>query len=302
MKNYWFLFLILTSCISEEFGAPPFESRPTLRLLEDVEMTLGQYHSERDSFYITLKEAGSDTLLFPVDTILISKLVHENVLISGVLPFTGSIVKFIEFNPLDYDLSGMKVLVSGEVKQKVIQDSIPGLPLILSKIDIIPNCPIPFTLEKKEVPLQNTIWQWIGFVDESNQIYSVPSCENPAPSITLTDLLINRPESHFYSYQPDALQINFNRFYTGYIPVYTIKGSSLQINTGFSKVQLSPGQQNAGKVPTYFSKYYKEKNDSLSLLFRKDFVAPLEMDFLLEGNQLILSNSESKIRALFIAD
>ncbi|WP_026968249.1 hypothetical protein [Algoriphagus terrigena] len=302
MKKYLTLLLLFASCVSEEFETPPFESRPTVRILEDVEMTLGQYHSERDSFYITLKEAGSDTLLSPVDTTLVSRLVHENVLISGVLPFTGSITNFIEFNPYYYDLSGMKVLVSGEVKQKVIQDSIPGLPLILSKIDIIPNCPVPFIWENKEVPLQNTIWQWIGFVDESNQIYSVPTCENPAPSITLTDLLINRPESHYYSYQRDALQINFNQFYTGYFAVYTIKGSTLQIYTGFKKVQLSPGQQNAGKVSTYFSKYYQAKNDSLSLLFSKDFVAPLEMDFLLEGNQLILSNSKSKIRALFIAD
>lgn len=311
MRSWCFLFLILISCNQEDFDGSqiPFEKRTTINNLNQEEMILGIYSDHYFPEYIpyiALKEIESGQHFIPVDTALLSSFLQDYMVVDLRTPFGGSVRHFLSF--YGRSLGGIKVLVSGDVKQTFPNDSIPGLPLILSKIEIIPTCSVPFTKNEEQVNLQNTTWYWRGFVNESNQVYSFPSCENPNVSIMLTENLI-KDDSGYQGYlYPNAMKFQLNGFLYSFfrrseLPVYEIKESKLEIYPVSPVRIFSPAQQNAGYSPFYSTRFTGEKADSLSrLIMPTHFSEPEVVEFILDGNQLILYNPRLKIRALFTSD
>lgn len=310
MKYWCFLFLILISCDREDLDGSqiPFKKRATISNLDKVEMILGVYSHPflpDDIPYIFLKEIDSGQHFIPADTALLSTFLHDNLVSNMRYPFGGSVKDFLSF--YSRSLPGIKVLVSGNVKQPFPGDIRPALPLVLSKIEIIPTCSVPFSKTEKQVTLQNTTWYWRGFVNESNQVYSFPSCENPNVSIMLTEKLIkDNYETTGYLY-PDAMEFYLKGFFFlvlhGYVtPVYEIKDSKLELHTvrptGITYYRdFPPG------FPIYSTRFTAEKADSLTrMILPYSFPEPSYIEFILDGNQLILYNPKLKIRALFTSD
>lgn len=310
MRFWCFLFLILISCNQEDFDGSqiPFEQRTTINSLDQVEMTLDVSRPlllGTTSSYITLKEIESGQHLIPVDTALLSTFFKDYLYENMKYPFERSVMNFLDF--YGSSLGGIKVLVSGDIKQTFPNDTLPGLPLILSKIEIIPTCSVPFTKNEEEVNLQNTTWHWRGFVNELNQLYSFPSCENPNVSIILTENMIKDDYGYQGYLYPDAMKFQlkgffFSFFYENELPVFEIKESKLEISFVSPIRIFSPGQQNAGYSPFFSTRFTAEKADSLSRMITPYSSSEPEVEFILDGNQLILYNPKLKIRALFTSD
>lgn len=144
MRYCWLFFLVLISCGDDFDGSQiPFKKRATIGNLDKVEMILGVYSNPYlpDAIpYIFLKEIETGQLFNPVDTALLSPFLHDNLVSNMRNPFGGSVRDFKSF--YSRSLPGIKVLVSGEFKQPFPGDIIPGLPLFLSKIEIIPTCSV----------------------------------------------------------------------------------------------------------------------------------------------------------------
>lgn len=144
-------------------------------------------------------------------------------------------------------------------------------------------------------------------MNESNQVYSFPSCENPNVSIILTEKLIkDNFETNGYLY-PEAMEFQLEGFFilslNGYVyPVYEIKDSKLEVHaagpTGILYYRdFPPG------LPFYSSRFTAEKADSLAkMILPYSFPNPSYVEFILDGNQLILYNPKFNIRALFTSD
>jgi len=195
--------------------------------------------------------------------------------------------------------------VSGQIKQAHPKDTIPGLPFLIEKIETIPPCPVSFTKLGGTVALQNTLWKWKGFVNESNEIYSYPSCENPEVTFQLTQRIVDSPNQGYINpMKPNAMYLElFSGFYFvnlyGTKVIYEIEDNHLNL---FSTFYYGPNRH--PNAPIYFTtRQTAEKADSLRLLLREgNLTVPEVVDYILEGNQLILSHRKTKLRALFIAD
>lgn len=299
--SYYFLLLVLLWSCSEEDPLPPFESRETVQEFLDREMIL-QSVLYQDTFQLVLKDPSAEFYVSPVDTILLFNEVRKNGRIDMFLEYQGGILSFVRDKSPGLD--DFLVKVSGEVKKGFLQDSLPGLPILLTKVEFIAECSDGINFSDVETSLEKSSWVWKGFVDELGEIYSFPSCQVPNPSFTLTNNLVNTDEYPYISiHAEDAMFIQFEDFYLFFfsrneMPVYELLNDQLVMNVAVPTRYLSPAHQNAGYSPFYSTVYTANKGDSLVALFRP----PTVLNFMKEGNQLILSNPEIPLRALFVSE
>lgn len=303
MIKYLLLFIFLSSCIGEENNSnTPYEERATL-------ITLNQEIAELDIFwekpnftgtpYLILKKENNfkDNLIVLTDTILVGEFVRTIGWTNFNKPYLGNVYGFI--GDFHYNQQKLKVLVSGDLKVSHSKDTIPGLPFVLEKIEPSPPCPLQFLANNEIVSLQNTLWKWKGFVDENNQIYSFPTCENPLVTLKFTLEKMNFSGlSWINPLHPNALYLEQN---TGFIQnyildpvrVYEMDGNQLNIfSTYWYGSNLHPITPS---LPT--TRRTMEKADSLYNMMSKG-----KVEYILDSKQLLLIRRDKQIRALFIAD
>jgi hypothetical protein len=255
----------------------------------------------RDSLWENLVFKASDLQmdLFPTDTVLIFQEIVKNGVVDLEYSPKGSVLWFVG----GYPVWGMtlKAWVSGEVKEKHPKDLNPGFPVILKSFKIISECPIPYLSSEGVYPLQNTSWSFMGFVDDTGEIYSYPSCELAQTQVTFSNSLVSESQIYF-SNEPGALFIQFKNFlgnrFIREFPVYKLESNQIKLFAAGPTRYLSPGQIMAGYAPLFSSIYTMNKNDSLKKIFNPGD----NLEYSLRGNKLILSNSSSKIKALFVSE
>ena len=294
------LIVFFYSCSQEDTPIPQFEDRETILRLDQETLGL-QLWTEGDSTFMVLRSLGSDQLYSPTDTLLISNEIMPYAILELRTSYQGSIWKFLANGG---NRKSLHVQVSGEVKKQYLQDSLPGPPLLISSIEIIPECPQTYVYQQSPaLNLTSTGWNFKGFVDESLQIYSHPSCEQQLISLIFSGGSIESIGYMSY-FERDLYALNFQGFPVWYYHGlndsrgYKIKDGKIEIH-GITKIRpLSYAQSNAGSTPFYSTVFTKNKADSLNLLFQTD----TRLDFQLNGNTLILENPETKLRALFASN
>jgi hypothetical protein len=307
MKKYLALFLLMTACVpAEEVPFLDYDERVTIETLHQVEAVLGVYSDTTDTFvskFITLKinNGGAEQVLVASDTIPVSEFISGNGWSNYNSPFRGEVYFF--FENYIYNQNELKVLVSGQIKKPHPKDKIPGKPIFIEKIETISPCPVSYTKLEGKVPLQGTIWKWQGFLNGLNQIYSFPSCENPLVTFQLTDRLVTIHQGYINPMRPNAmyLELSSGFFFVnvfGTLPIYEIEGNHLNL---YNTMWYGPNRH--PNAPHYFTtRQTAEKADSLKLLFLTgNLQEPEAVDFVVAGNQLILSHRKTKLRALFFA-
>lgn len=296
MKKYGILLLVWAACTPYE--EPPFipvEMRETVEFLnqELVEFWLYQPEKFHDTLYLTLKRRNQpeDEFLRITDSLLVSKFIEEVGWTYGNEPFPGNIRDY--FGWFHQGQETLKVLVSGQVKASDPRDSLPNPPFILEKIEQSPPCPLVISPIEITYPLQNIKWKWIGFVDESGQVYSHPTCENPIGTIEFTTQTFRIP-GFFVPYYPEAMAIGFNLgIYPPFKnpPYYEVSPQKL---TFHNTIYYGPNRHPMGGNTT---KRTYAKYDSIMKLME-----PGVSEYQIQGNRLVISRQDLKLRALFMAD
>lgn len=155
------------------------------------------------------------------------------------------------------------------------------------------------------MPLQGTTWNWKGFLNESNEIYSYPSCENSEATFQLTQRIVDSPSQGYINpMKPNAMYLELfpGFFFVNYLgtkTIYEIEDNHLNL---YGTFYYGPNRH-PNSLVKFTTRQTAEKADSLRLLLKEgNLTVPEVVDYILEGNQLILSHRNTKIRALFIAD
>ena len=296
MKNYLLLFFIWASCTPEETPYLPVDQRETVETLDQelVEVWSRRYPENSDAGLLILKRINhpeKDSLTL-ADTLVMSQFVGEIGWWPEGLPFTGDIMQF--FSNFHYGDKGLNVLVSGQIKAFDPRDSLPGLPFMLEKIVQTPPCPVVIPEKNLSYPLQNINWKWIGFIDDSGQVYSHPTCESPNGLLRFTENSQSSP-GYINPQYPKAMKMEFSAgissFYeTPYL--YETEGNTLSI---YSTFWYGPNRHPVAFPIT--TKRAAEKRDSV-----RQVIAPGELDFLIQGNRLIISRKDTNLRLLYGAN
>ncbi|WP_157966129.1 hypothetical protein [Cognataquiflexum aquatile] len=188
--------------------------------------------------------------------------------------------------------------VSGNVKTLYKSDDFVGNPFVLTNAERILSCPVNYQVVAAPVPLMDTVWKMIGFVDDKNKVYSHPACES---RIIMT--FTSKPLDDYPQNLPDGKRIEVH---TGnYLFNLTGRALSYSVIENSNKIRLkylsSPffilGVRNyvMHDGPTTLETI--QKSDSLFLLLSTD-----TLDYELENNILKLQNSKKKLNAMFVAN
>lgn len=295
---------VLAGCSPFEEPYLSFESRETVEILDQelVEVFTYKKNYNSDTFYVNMNRLNRPQvqLLTLVDTQVLGKFIMENGRSYDNNAYSGEIGRYL--GNFQHGKRLLKILVSGKIKASNPRDSLPGEPFLLEKITQTPPCPLEISPRQLGYPLQNIIWKWVGFIDDSNQIYSHPTCENPLSSLQFSTDTASYLKAYFNPQIPDALYVNFTSgiipFYKFYRYVYKMENQYVNF---FHTIYYGPTRH-----PTlvgFTTKRAVDKYDSLRSLINPDSLFnPAKVEFEINNNTLILSRKNPKIRALFIAD
>jgi hypothetical protein len=262
-----FIFLVLIfGCngIDGEYYIP-FEKRKIVGQINDEIAFLGLENPQGpgDGFVFELQKAGEFKYLSVLD--------------KGLICDSDPLENCFG---LEYDMFRTKInmwyRISGDIKE--MDDKLVGNPFVLTKAEKILSCPTSYDLIPGDIPLENTWWTFIGFIDESGKIYSHPSCEFPNTLKFKTDPTVN---SH------GSLEIQtLNHKSWGFRKMYSILTDSNKINISTIPVTYAHPM-------TY--QMHSVKTDSLVKIFNG-----YTLDYVLENNTLKLFNPKSKLNAMFV--
>lgn len=295
MKKYWVLFFVLASCGPEEIPYLPVEQRETVEILDQelIEIRSWYFPENSSSKILSLKrvnQPGKDSLTL-ADTLVMSQFVREIGWIPWNSPYSGGMNNFFYNN--GWEFYPFYILGSGQIKESDPRDSLPGLPFLLEKIVQTPPCPVVIPERRTDYPLQNIPWKWIGFIDESGEVYSHPYCEGPSGSIQFTQKGQSVPG--YVTNQPNALLVEFSTGVSNFYDspfFYEIKGNQVSLYTSY---YYGPNRHQTS-FPLTTKRVY-EKQDSV-----KRVIAPGELDFQIQGNRLIISRNDTDLRLLYMAN
>lgn len=191
--------------------------------------------------------------------------------------------------------------ISGDVLSLGPNYNLVGNPFTLTRLERILSCPVNYQVLSGSVPMADTEWRLLGFVDDSDRIYSHPACESnhvvlKFTSESLDNYPFNLPDGKMvYIGTGDYL----NYLMAGQILSYSVLEGSDKIMVKYlSSPYYIPGFRNYVQHDGPRTLETKNKSDSLLRIFGHSD----SLDFVLENNILKLSNSNAKLKAMFVAN
>lgn len=191
--------------------------------------------------------------------------------------------------------------ISGDVLSSNSNHDLVGNPFVLASLEKILSCPVNYQVGSGSVPLIETDWKLLGFVDDNGTIYSHPACESNNVILKFTSISLDNYPFNL----PDGKRIDLNtgNYLTyqmnGQIPSYSIINESDQIRIRFlSSPYFIPGYRNFVQHDGPRTLETINKSDSLVRLIGVNDT----LDFVLENNILKLNNSRTKLIAMFVAN
>lgn len=191
--------------------------------------------------------------------------------------------------------------ISGDVLPPNPQKELIGNPFVLTSLEKILSCPVAYQVVTGQIPLNETGWKLLGFVDDNGTIYSHPACESnnvvlKFTSVSLDNYPLNLPDGKM-------IELNTGNYLTyqmnGQIPSYSIIDESDQIRIRYlSSPYFIPGVRNNVRHDGPRTRETINKSDSLLRLLGGNDT----LDFVLENNILKLNNSRTKLKAMFVAN
>lgn len=293
----FFILVFLSSCFEDDFF---IENRKTIGHINnqiaflDMEL-LGE---NKPSFVLELQSGGKFKYLSVLDGFLIcNAMVTEDCMVWH----NAYLQNYISKNDLlPSKNSGRRLWfrVSGKVKPLNKSDDYVGNPFVLTYAERILSCPVNYQVVATPVPLMDTVWKMIGFVDDNDKVYSHPACES---RIIMT--FTSKPLDDYPQNLPDGKRIevhtgNYLFNLTGRALSYSVIENSNKIRLKYvSSPFFIPGVRNyvMHDGPTTLETI--QKSDSLFLLLSTD-----TLDYALEKNILKLSNPKTKLNAMFVAN
>lgn len=191
--------------------------------------------------------------------------------------------------------------ISGDVLSIDPNHHLVGNPFELTSLERILSCPVNYQVLSGSVPMAETEWRLLGFVDDSDRIYSHPACESNHVVLKFTsESLDNYPFN-----LPDGKMVYISTgnylsyMMAGQILSYAVLDESNQIMVKYlSSPYHIPGFRNYVQHDGPRTQETKNKSDSLLRIFRSSDT----LDFVLENNILKLNNSNTKLKAMFVAN
>jgi len=274
MKRFEILvFLVLVFGCSDFEGDDyiPIEKRKIVGQIHDEIAYLGveRISADKFGFVFELQNPGDFKFLSVLDSDLICGKVSEINCISYHQEFF-----FKNYERFWYRISGV-------VKEFSVEDGLSGHPFEVSKAERILSCPIKYKTISGEVPLENVLWKFIGFIDESGMIYSHPTCE------------LNLNFIKFKTYETSNSKGYLEVPYYGWTSFSFMRGFTILSETKKIALTLIPVPYDPPRSPNRSS----PKMDSLAKVIDYDTI-----DYVLENNTLKLLNPRSKLNAMFVAN
>ncbi|SMD43488.1 hypothetical protein SAMN00777080_2080 [Aquiflexum balticum DSM 16537] len=316
----YLLFLIagfcLCSCQNDseqepiiDLGPRPYSERETLKALEkhpafiDVAVVPKEGSDPEYFFVLELESHEEPKILSPVE----SKMVCEFYFTSGSVENCPSLYHYLYLqlgnrNPLER----VYVAVSGEIKASHQSDELPGAPFILNKLEKITHCQATWAERNSEEVLTDIPWRFVGFIDNSDQIYSHPACEDQNFQLFFRSE-IDPVDPPFLIGDDPAIKYFFIKSSVwvrqkpgSWIKVYTqTQENKIAISTALFPLLTNPGP---AILPSnnynILTREVINKYDSLQLLLRQGD----EIEYNIKNNLMKLYNPKNDLGALFVKD
>ncbi|PSL05701.1 hypothetical protein [Cecembia rubra] len=202
--------------------------------------------------------------------------------------------------------SSLHVVVSGDIKTTDPLDELTGLPFDLKDLKKLENCHIAWEKKASGPGFEDTIWRFVGFLNERDEIYSTPSCEDQYVTLSFRKdrqdgdplfISLGDPDARYFELS-GAVWVS-KRPGDGVKLYSRLNSNQLVIFSGIIPLTSHPGPSNRDRDNFITNSLNSlHKYDSLNaILHVKDTV-----DFSIEGNTLRIWNQKTGIQALFFSE
>lgn len=293
----FFIIVLLSSCLSEDFS---IENRKTIAHINnqiaflDMEL-LGE---NNPSFVLELESKNEFRYLSVLDGFLICNAMVTEDCMGWHNAYLQNYISKNDLLPSRNSGRRLWFRVSGKVKPLKKGDGFVGNPFVLTKAERILSCPIKYHVVAGPIPLVDTSWKMIGFVDDHEKVYSHPACES---RIIMTFTSNTWDDNPFDSIEGKSIDIHTGNY------LFNLSGGKLSYSILEGRDQMKIRFIASPFFPSGFRNYVNQngpktdetinKSDSLFKVLGAD-----TLDYVLENNILKLSNPKSKLNALFVAN
>ncbi|MGY6741943.1 MAG: hypothetical protein ACXIUQ_04335 [Cecembia sp.] len=294
----------------------PFNERVTVSVLSerlaylDAERRVLDDDQEEYLFLLRLFDAEENLVLSPINKELICEFIGKYVGYGYGTPNPEVcwLSYYFAFRNLGQRSlqSSLHVVVSGEIKASDPFDRLTGLPFDLKELKKLEYCPISWEKTELAQEFEDTEWKFVGFLNDVDEIYSTPSCEDQ--NVTLSFRKEKQQDDPFFVSlgDPEAKYFELRGAVWVYqgpgdgVKLYVkLNSNQLVISPGIIPLTSNPGPSNRDRDNfTSNSLNSLHKYDSLHAIFQvRDTV-----DFSIEGNTMRIWNNNTGIQALFFKE